>query len=138
MSETLHQLSAQDAGFVPGMAVEIFADLYRRLDLQARHPLAGNLVISNVVLSAEPTSIQGARVLGYLGAGPLFESQGLLIAALTFNLTACTVLVPDLPRLVDQFEPAVRDLEAALVNGPAEAEDRGRSLVEDRRHLLER
>ena len=85
----------------------------------ARRPIH-NVVISNVPGPQAPLYFLGCRVHAMYPLGPVFHGAGLNITAMSLTgkldigIIACRQLVPDLWRLADGFETALKELlEAA-------------------------
>jgi diacylglycerol O-acyltransferase / wax synthase len=85
----------------------------------ARRPIQ-NVVISNVPGPQAPLYFLGCRVHAMYPLGPIFHGAGLNITAMSLTgkldigIIACRQLVPDLWRLADGFETALKELlEAA-------------------------
>jgi diacylglycerol O-acyltransferase len=84
----------------------------------ARRPIH-NVVISNVPGPQAPLYFLGCRVHAVYPLGPVFHGAGLNITAMSLTgkldigIIACRQLVPDLWRLADGFETALKELLAA-------------------------
>lgn len=78
-----------------------------------------NVIVSNVPGPTEPLYCQGARLDGNFPLGIPFDGQALNITAATnadnldFGLVGCRRAVPELPRLLDHLDHALRALEQA-------------------------
>lgn len=83
----------------------------------ARRPIH-NVVISNVPGPQAPLYFLGCRVHAVYPLGPVFHGAGLNITAMSLTgkldigIIACRQLVPDLWRLADGFETALKELLA--------------------------
>ena len=83
----------------------------------ARRPIH-NVVISNVPGPQAPLYFLGCRVHAMYPLGPVFHGAGLNITAMSLTgkldigIVACRQLVPDLWRLADGFETALKELLA--------------------------
>ena len=96
------------------------ARLYSALRLADRHPVAYNLLLSNVPGPPVPLYLAGARCSAIYPFGPLFEGAGLNVTALTsddrigFGLIACAELVPDLWDLATAIDASADELFASV------------------------
>jgi WS/DGAT/MGAT family acyltransferase len=89
---------------------------YAGVQLAARvHPY--NLIVSNVPGPQFPLYLLGARMLALHPQGPLFQSQGLTIAAISYDGQLCFGLVGDWDVVPDLDEVArgIREARAELV-----------------------
>jgi len=92
------------------------ARLYSTLHLADHHPVAYNLVLSNVPGPPVTLYLAGARCTGVYPFGPLFEGAGLNVTAITsddsigFGLIACSDLVSDIWDLADSIPPSFEEL----------------------------
>jgi diacylglycerol O-acyltransferase len=81
----------------------------------ARRPIH-NVVISNVPGPQAPLYFLGCRIHAMYPLGPVFHGAGLNITAMSLSgkldigIVACRQLVPDLWRLADGFETALKEL----------------------------
>jgi len=81
----------------------------------ARRPIH-NVVISNVPGPQAPLYFLGSRVRAMYPLGPVFHGSGLNITAmsltgkLNIGIIACRELVPDVRRLADKFDSALKEL----------------------------
>jgi WS/DGAT/MGAT family acyltransferase len=81
----------------------------------ARRPIH-NVVVSNVPGPQVPLYFLGCRVLAMYPLGPVFHGTGLNITVISLTgklhigITACRGLVPDVWRLADGFETALKEL----------------------------
>jgi WS/DGAT/MGAT family acyltransferase len=103
------------------------ARLYSSMKLADRHPVAHNLVISNVPGPPVPLYFAGARLVALHPLGPIFDGAGLNITVLSyidtigFGLIACRELIPRLWDIVDAVEDATAELKKAAEKATANA-----------------
>jgi hypothetical protein len=103
---------------------------YAGVRLAARvHPY--NMIVSNVPGPQLPLYLLGARLLALYPQLPLFESQGLGTAVLSYDGKLCFGLVSDWDVVAD-LDPVVEGIRAALdeLRGLAEPESPGEPAVE--------
>ncbi|MER3452226.1 MAG: wax ester/triacylglycerol synthase family O-acyltransferase [Acidimicrobiia bacterium] len=95
------------------------ARLYSSMKLADRHPVAHNLVISNVPGPPVPLYFAGSRLVALHPLGPVFDGAGLNITVLSyldtvgFGLIACRELIPRLWDLAAAVEESAAELEKA-------------------------
>jgi diacylglycerol O-acyltransferase / wax synthase len=92
------------------------AHLYSALHLADHHPVAYNLVLSNVPGPPVTLYLAGARCTGLYPFGPIFEGAGLNVTAVTsddrigFGLIACPHLVPSIWDVAEAIAPSLDEL----------------------------
>jgi WS/DGAT/MGAT family acyltransferase len=102
------------AQFAARMLMTPFLRFYTGSGL-ARRPIH-NVVISNVPGPQVPLYFLGCRVHAMYPLGPVFHGAGLNITAMSLTgkldigIIACRDLVPDVWRLADEFETALKEL----------------------------
>lgn len=93
------------------------ARLYSSMKLANRHPVAHNLVVSNVPGPPVPLYFAGARLVALHPLGPIFDGAGLNITVLSyldsigFGFMACRELLPRLWELAAAVEEAAAELK---------------------------
>lgn len=79
-----------------------------------------NCIITNIPGSTEPLYMAGAPMLANMGLTPIFDAVALVITifsyggTLTFSVTACPELMPDIDSFVRYLSDALTELECAL------------------------
>jgi diacylglycerol O-acyltransferase / wax synthase len=121
--------------YVWGYGYALGARLYSALHLADHHPVAYNLVLSNVPGPPVTLYLAGARCTGMYPFGPIFEGAGLNVTAITsddrigFGLIAC----PDLlPSIWDVAETIPASLDELLESIDQQLPSRGRSRMRAR------
>jgi diacylglycerol O-acyltransferase len=90
--------------------------LYSRARAAAWHPAPFNVVVSNVAGPRQEVFLGDSRLVDLFSVGPILEGIGLNVTVWSYqdrvNVTviSCPDLVPELGPLVEQFQPALRDL----------------------------
>jgi diacylglycerol O-acyltransferase / wax synthase len=93
--------------------------LYSRARAASWHPAPFNVVVSNVAGPREEVFLGDSRLVDLFSVGPILEGIGLNVTVWSYqdrvNVTviSCPDLVPELAPLLQQFEPALRDLGTA-------------------------
>lgn len=108
------------------------ARLYSSMKLADRHPVAHNLVVSNVPGPPIPLYFAGARLVALHPLGPIFDGAGLNITVLSyldtigFGFMACRELIPQLWELVAAVEESAAELKKAADKKAGAAPTRAR------------
>lgn len=95
------------------------ARLYSSMKLANRHPVAHNLVVSNVPGPPVPLYFAGARLVALHPLGPIFDGAGLNITVLSyldiigFGIMACRELIPQAWDLAAAIDEAAAELKKA-------------------------
>jgi WS/DGAT/MGAT family acyltransferase len=101
-----------------------------------------NMIVSNIQGPQVPLYLLGARLTEFFPHLPLFENQGLAVAAMSylgkinFGLVGDWDLIPDLDEFADHLDEATADLREAANGGRASGRRRGRSRSEIKRKPL--
>ena len=96
------------------------ARLYSALHLADHHPVAYNLVLSNVPGPPVPLYLAEARCTGMYPFGPIFEGAGLNVTAITsddrigFGLIACPDLVPSIWDVAEAIPASLDELLGSI------------------------
>ncbi len=102
--------------FAAPTTFSLAARVYTGLRLAERHPVAVNLIISNVPGPPIPLYFAGARLTGLYPLGPVFDGVGLNITVVSFmntlfwGLIACRETVPGLWDLAGFIPDALAEL----------------------------
>ncbi len=94
-----------------------------------------NLIVSNIHGPQFPLYLLGARLREFYPQLPLFENQGLAVAAMTylnkihFGLIGDWDLMPDLDEFADHLDEATAELREAANGGKARRRSQRRSQV---------
>lgn len=111
-----------DAGnIVPFSVAGLAARLYTRMHLAERHRPIFNLVITNVPGPNIPLYVGGSRLLAHVGMAPIFDGMGLMLPVFSYNqrlsigVVSCPEMLPDPHHFTSLFEPALEELETALL-----------------------
>ncbi len=108
---------------IPFSLAGLGARLYSSMHLADRVKPAFNLVITNVPGPQVPLYVGGARCLAHLGAAPLIDGLGLILAIFSYNgklamsATACRALVGDIDRFTSCIRESFAELEEAAARG---------------------
>lgn len=92
------------------------ARLYSALHLADHHPVAYNLLLSNVPGPPVTLYLAGARCTAIYPFGPIFDGAGLNVTAITsgdrvgFGLIACPELVPDVGEVAGEIPESLHEL----------------------------
>lgn len=107
---------------IPSTLIGLSARLYTEFQLAQRHRPLFNVPITNVPGPQTPLYLNGAKLIRQIGSAPLFDGISLMFVVvsyngrLTFNLTACPSVMPDLDDFLDRIPRALDSLEEALAN----------------------
>jgi diacylglycerol O-acyltransferase len=102
--------------FTPPAPFSAGMRLYSRARAASWHPAPFNVVVSNVAGPREEIFLGDSRLVDLFSVGPILEGIGLNVTVWSYqdrvNVTviSCPDLVPDLAPLLEQFQPALRDL----------------------------
>ncbi|OZG71460.1 hydrolase [Hahella sp. CCB-MM4] len=114
---------------VPSAMLGLSARIYTEFQLAQKHKPLFNVPITNIPGPQYPLYFNGARVDYQLGTAPLFDGLGLVFVIssyagkVTFTLTSCPSVIPDLQPLVDHFPVAIDKLKKDLAEtSPEEIE----------------
>lgn len=116
---------------LPSTMLALSARLYSELQIAQRYQPVFNLPITNVPGPQIPLYLQGAKLTAQFNTGPLFDSMGLVIVAvsyqgkLTINFTLCPDVVADGESLTTLLEDSLDAIEAAAVNLTDEPSETG-------------
>ena len=105
---------------VPSAMLGLSARIYTEFQLAQRHKPLFNVPITNIPGPQYPLYFDGARVDYQFSTAPLFDGLGLVFVIssyagkVTFTLTCCPTVVPDLSMLIDQFPRALEQLRLDL------------------------
>ena len=106
--------------FIPFGLAGAGARLYTRMHLAEKLRPIFNLVITNVPGPQVPLYVAGARLLAHVGAAPLFDGMGLILAifsyagSLTVGATSSREIMPDVDLFTGYLKTALDELEAAV------------------------
>jgi len=109
---------------IPFSVAALAARLYVGTGLAARHRPLFNLVITNVPGPRQPLYLAGARLLRHLGAGPIFDGMGLILAVMSYagelsiGVTSCRRMLEDASAFTRALEASLDELEAAVLAPP--------------------
>ncbi|WP_020410276.1 WS/DGAT/MGAT family O-acyltransferase [Hahella ganghwensis] len=107
---------------VPSAMLGLSARIYTEFQLAQKHKPLFNVPITNIPGPQYPLYFNGARVDYQLGTAPLFDGLGLVFVIssyagkVTFTLTACPGVVPDLQPLINHFPKAIEKLKLDVAN----------------------
>ncbi|MEO1366193.1 MAG: wax ester/triacylglycerol synthase family O-acyltransferase [Acidobacteriota bacterium] len=119
---------------VPFSVAGLATRLYTRMHLAERHRPVFNLVVTNVPGPQIPLYVAGAKLIANVGIGPIFDGMGLIVPVFSYNgrisISFCSAptLLEDPARLAELIEPALEELEEALLDGEPGAG--GKALAE--------
>ncbi len=137
-ADTLQEWAEFAAPRTFGLAVRV----YSGLRLAEKHPVAHNLVISNVPGPPVPLYFMGAKIDALYPLGPVFHGAGLNITVMSNNgsvhvgLIACRELMPRVWDLARLFPDELATLKKAVEQGREEA--RQEVLGEEEDHQEDR
>ncbi len=110
----------QSAELVPFALSGLGVRLDSRLHLAQRHRPLFNLVITNVPGPPRPLTVAGAPLLAHVGAAPVFDGLGLLLAVFSYagqvsiGVTADRTVLPQPAAFAARLTAALDELENAL------------------------
>ncbi|MCH9649273.1 MAG: wax ester/triacylglycerol synthase family O-acyltransferase [Deltaproteobacteria bacterium] len=110
----------QSAQLLPFALSGLGVRLYSRLHLSQRHRPLFNLVITNVPGPPRPLTVAGAPLLAHVGAAPIFDGLGLLLAVFSYagkvsiGVTADRTVMPQPASFAARLTAALDELENAL------------------------
>jgi diacylglycerol O-acyltransferase / wax synthase len=114
---------------LPSTMLALSARLYSELQIAQRYQPVFNLPITNVPGPQVPLYLQGAKLISQFNTGPLFDSMGLVIVAvsyqgkLTVNFTLCPDVVAEGETLATLLAESLDAIEAAAADLTEEASD---------------
>jgi diacylglycerol O-acyltransferase / wax synthase len=114
---------------LPSTMLALSARLYSELQIAQRYQPVFNLPITNVPGPQVPLYLQGAKLISQFNTGPLFDSMGLVIVAvsyqgkLTVNFTLCPDVVAEGETLATLLAESLDAIEAAAADLTEEAFD---------------
>ncbi|MCG8612391.1 MAG: wax ester/triacylglycerol synthase family O-acyltransferase [Pseudomonadales bacterium] len=121
ISKTYSQaISAQRLTHViPSTMTGLAARIYTEFLLAQKHKPIFNVPLTNIPGPQSPLYLNGCKLVDQIGTSPLFDGLGLSVVAIsyngkiTFSLTTCPKLIPDVNELLLDFQAALLAIEEA-------------------------